>query len=231
MITKCGSVLLLLTTGTRFRACVVVLAGLLTLGVGACSSDDENVNLDVMNFHAIEEGQAYRSAQPRERELRHIIDEYGIKTVINLRGENKGKSWYDMEVAVCQDRDVAHEDIRMSSQSLPSPDELSDLVTTLKTAQRPILMHCQGGADRSGLAAAMYRLVVEGKSKDEALAELDGRFGHIDDRKPCMTKFIRIYEPTESWLDEYEQTYEQIECGEGEERRGEGETPAAAGEL
>lgn len=220
MITKMRAILVL-TVKAHPSVVVwrVVLGGLIIAGAGACSSE-EDVNLAMMNFHALEEGKAYRSAQPREDELRYMVDKYGIRTVINLRGENTGKSWYDTEAAVCHDENVVLKDIRMSSQSLPSPEVLAELVEALRTAERPILLHCQSGADRSGLAAAMYRLVVEGRSKEEALRELDGRYGHFRGRKPCMTKLIEIYEPTEEWLEEYEQTYNEIDCRE-QERDGE----------
>jgi len=44
--------------------------------------------------------------------------------------------------------------------------------------QGPVLMHCEHGSDRTGLMAAMYRVVVQGWSKEEALNEMtEGGFG------------------------------------------------------
>ncbi|SEM64121.1 protein tyrosine/serine phosphatase [Pseudomonas sp. ok272] len=36
----------------------------------------------------------------------------------------------------------------------------------------PVLMHCKRGSDRTGLMAAMYRVVVQGWSKEDALREM-----------------------------------------------------------
>lgn len=45
-------------------------------------------------------------------------------------------------------------------------------------AKGPVLMHCKHGSDRTGLIAAMYRVVVQGWSKEDALGEMtQGGFG------------------------------------------------------
>ncbi|RON50896.1 phosphatase domain-containing protein [Pseudomonas frederiksbergensis] len=45
-------------------------------------------------------------------------------------------------------------------------------------AKGPVLMHCKHGSDRTGLMAAMYRVVVQGWSKEDALSEMtQGGFG------------------------------------------------------
>lgn len=45
-------------------------------------------------------------------------------------------------------------------------------------AKGPVLMHCEHGSDRTGLMAAMYRVVVQGWTKEEALSEMtQGGFG------------------------------------------------------
>jgi len=59
----------------------------------------------------------------------------------------------------------------------------SDVLKTLRAIQAaeasgPVLMHCKHGSDRSGLMAAMYRVVVQGWSKEDALSEMtQGGFG------------------------------------------------------
>ena len=45
----------------------------------------------------------------------------------------------------------------------------------------PIFVHCQRGADRTGLMCAIYRIAVQGWTKDEAIAEMTQggfRFNH-----------------------------------------------------
>jgi protein tyrosine/serine phosphatase len=59
----------------------------------------------------------------------------------------------------------------------------SDILKALRAVQAaeangPVLMHCKHGSDRTGLVAAMYRVVVQGWSKEDALSEMtEGGFG------------------------------------------------------
>ncbi|WP_434559877.1 dual specificity protein phosphatase family protein [Pseudomonas sp. Z5-35] len=59
----------------------------------------------------------------------------------------------------------------------------SDILKALRAVQDaeangPVLMHCKHGSDRTGLVAAMYRVVVQGWSKEDALDEMtEGGFG------------------------------------------------------
>lgn len=59
-------------------------------------------------------------------------------------------------------------------------------------AQGPVLMHCKHGSDRTGLMAAMYRVVVQDWSKEDALKEMtQGGFGensHHKDGESYMMK-------------------------------------------
>jgi len=66
----------------------------------------------------------------------------------------------------------------------------SDVLKTLRAIQSaeadgPVLMHCKHGSDRTGLMAAMYRIVVQGWSKEDALNEMTqggfGESGHFRD--------------------------------------------------
>jgi protein tyrosine/serine phosphatase len=50
----------------------------------------------------------------------------------------------------------------------------------LKKAENgPFLIHCQHGADRTGLMSAMYRVLEQGWTPEDALTELiDGGYGY-----------------------------------------------------
>lgn len=181
------------------------------VGVLAGCQDDAPPPL-LFNFHAIQEGKAYRSAQPSGPALESIINDYGVKTVVNLRGEHPGDAWYDEEAAVCRNRGVTLVSHAMSAGALPKPAVLRDLSKTLQTAEGPILIHCQGGADRSGAAAAMYRILVLGHDKTAAASELSPNYFHFAERMPCMDKLIELYQPTPEWLDWYEANYATLNC-------------------
>lgn len=131
------------------------------------------------NIHVVEPAQLYRAAQLNGPSLEKVLTTYAIRTVINLRGENDGASWYDDEVAVVRKRGLVHIDIRMSANLEPDQATISNLVHALREAPRPILVHCQSGSDRSGLAAALYELLVAQRPASEAAGQLSFRYGHF----------------------------------------------------
>jgi protein tyrosine/serine phosphatase len=57
--------------------------------------------------------------------------------------------------------------------------EIKKALNYIKQADGKVLIHCQHGADRTGLVAAMYRMTVQGWSKADALDELqNGGYGY-----------------------------------------------------
>jgi hypothetical protein len=63
----------------------------LTVGLFAASAGNWAGYLRLSgNFHAVEEGVIYRSAQLSGDDFQNRIRTYGIRTIINLRGENSG---------------------------------------------------------------------------------------------------------------------------------------------
>lgn len=130
------------------------------------------------NFHAIVEGEAYRSAQPSGADLVEWTRANGIKSVVNLRGSHPGTPWYDDEVATAAALGLAHYDFGMSASKGLTQAEATSLVALLRDVPKPVLIHCKAGSDRTGLASALY-LAGSGGSEDAAEQQISLRFGHI----------------------------------------------------
>ena len=131
------------------------------------------------NFHPIVAGQAYRAAQLDGASLRRWQRDHGIASVLNLRGENDGKGWYDDEIAATRDLGLTHIDFRMSASTALTAPEARQLIQIMRDAPKPILIHCKSGADRTGLAAALF---VAGIAKGTEIAaewQLSPRYGHV----------------------------------------------------
>ncbi len=131
------------------------------------------------NFHTITPREAYRSAQMDRDELEYYIPKFGIKSVINLRGSHPQEDWWKIEKGVCQCLGVKHFDIAMSATRSPSLDKIRRLLKIFQSAPRPVLIHCRAGADRSGLAAALWKMIIDNEPKSEAKKQLSVFYGHL----------------------------------------------------
>ena len=163
------------------------------------------------NFHVVEDGKVYRSAQPPYEELISAHEMFGIKTVLNLRGGNRDNDWYLDEVRAVEETGMTLINIGMSARRLPHKEDLVQLLDVLENAEYPILIHCQAGADRTGEAVAIYMMEYMGKSKSEALKQaLSFKTLHLEWRHPAKKYFIRAWEG----LDWAYNVYDPCEFGE-----------------
>lgn len=131
------------------------------------------------NIHAVEPGVLYRSAQLNGDDLASVLAKYKIRSVVNLRGKNEGETWYENDLKISAAHEVAHFDVGMWASSEPEPKVVAKLLQILKTAPQPILIHCYSGADRSGLAAALYERLIKGESAQNAARQLSFWYGHF----------------------------------------------------
>lgn len=152
------------------------------------------------NFHAVVPGEVYRSAQPTPQQLATYTAAYEIKTVINLRGDSTGIGWYDAEKAETARLGIAHIDFRMNSGKLLGRARTEELAEILRTAQKPLLIHCKAGSDRTGLASAIYLAAVKGVDVEEAEAQLSVRYGHLSVPFSPTYAMDETYEDVETWL-------------------------------
>lgn len=180
---------------------IAAVMALVATGCGWGAADDYAPLTVTDNFRVIAKGQAYRSAQLDAESLRLVAQEYGIRTIVNLRGPNPGRAWYDNERAVAAELGLTHVDVRMSAHALPDRATLLLLHDTLTTAEEPILLHCQGGADRTGAAAAIWRMVVAGHSRAAAARELSPVFGHFRAQTPRMDELVEMFVPDRAWIE------------------------------
>jgi protein tyrosine/serine phosphatase len=118
----------------------------------------------------------------------------GIKTIINLRGDNNLGSTL-LSKAACKKYGITHIDFRVYSRQEPSKERLHEIQQLFQTVEYPILMHCKSGADRAGLMSALYLIIHEGRSVEEAKRQLKWYYGHIrETHTGILDYFLEAYE-------------------------------------
>ena len=106
----------------------------------------------------------YRGAQPSAEGMRQL-KKLGIKTIINLRfiHSDRGK---------IKGTELDYEHIHMTTWNPHTKKVVRFLQIVTDSNRTPVFVHCHRGIDRAGVLCAIYRIVVEGWNKDEAIEEM-----------------------------------------------------------
>ena len=126
----------------------------------------------------------YRSALPDGGAV-PLLKKLKVATVINFLPESDSR-WLS-------NPDITQVQLPYRTNHVDDADVIKALRAIKEgEAKGPVLMHCKHGSDRTGLMAAMYRVVVQGWSKEDALNEMtQGGFGdstHFKDGVRYMMK-------------------------------------------
>ncbi len=137
------------------------------------------------NLHKVSD-ELYRGAQPEKpgyAELRRR----GIRTVVNLR---QGEDW--------EQKEVEREGMRYVSLStntfFPRKKKFQAFLSLFEDPQTlPVFVHCRHGADRTGAAVALYRIMRQNWSIEDAWQEMTrGGFG-FHSIHSHLIRFIRSF--------------------------------------
>ena len=182
-------------SGTLRRFGLTILVVLLLVGVYLATLQF------IGNFHTVITGELYRSGQPNAAAIEDYSRRYGLRTIVNLRGAKPGKPWYDNEVATARRLGITHIDFAMSSRRELKQAEAARLLAMLESAPKPILIHCEAGADRTSLVSALYLAHAAKADEESAEGQISLFFGHIGLPLLSPTYAIdRTWEKLEPWL-------------------------------
>jgi tyrosine-protein phosphatase SIW14 len=138
------------------------------------------------NFHRVSD-QLYRGAQP-SRDGFLELEKLGITTIVNLRLSSSDRKLVEGTALLAVD-------IPAEPWDLDKADILAFLRVVSDPARAPVFVHCSHGADRTGAMTAIYRMVVQGWDREEAIREMtQGGFGYhtIWDNLPTTLRQLDV---------------------------------------
>jgi protein tyrosine/serine phosphatase len=139
---------------------------------GACSND---LGSPVRNFCVVAPQVLWRGERPTKEDARWLLEQH-VGTVVSLQLEDRRAF-----EAVTLGPDFVHS---ISYFHVPGfgplqvfsashlDSHLALFIAIAKAAPKPIYVHCRAGVDRTGILAAAYRVLVDGVSRDQAIAEM-----------------------------------------------------------
>lgn len=128
-------------------------------------------------FAVVEPGVLYRCGQPRPADLTGLIREHHLRSVVSLRGareDDDPDAWEAAERAVCEEHGVRFLTIPCNHKNPPTRDQVAAFLSlTRDPQQRPVLVHCRLGQQRTMLFVGLFRVHCQKVPPDQALAEMD----------------------------------------------------------
>ena len=167
------------------KSTLVILAVFL-IGVNRLSVTNEDFkeikSNHFRNLYQINES-IYRSEQPSRKGFKEL-EKLGIKSVISFRrAKDDSKKAKGLSIQL--------EHIPLRSKDLTEHDIIK-VLSVMKDAPKPLVIHCFHGSDRTGVIAAAYRVVFEDWTKERAIKEMRyPPFGYHEKWYPFLVDYIK----------------------------------------
>lgn len=164
-------------------------------------------NLGVVDSRAGAE--ILRSKQPTPNDLLRLQARRGVRTILSLNGDQDEDAtlWEDTDPrdaprgrkvnlrGFIADQGLQHEVLRMSASRAPTDAELvAAFRVLLDDSKKPILIHCRGGSDRTGIISALYEVEFLGVSKAEARKRMRKHLWMAADGTEVQGAYLDLYQ-------------------------------------
>ena len=130
------------------------------------------------NLGVVDPGKVIRSAQPTSQ-LERLGQGFPDQVHPQLAGRKPGGLVVRRRGADGPASGLAYYDLPLSATRRPTRHELLQLIDVLERCPYPLLIHCKSGADRTGLASALYLMLQRGETPEQAEEAFSLEFGHV----------------------------------------------------
>ena len=127
--------------------------------------------------------QLYRGAQPENAGFAEL-KKLGIDIVVNLRHET---TEITRERTLVEAQSMRYVSIPWRGKNDPNTEQVAQFLSLVRdNPDRKVFVHCQRGAERTGVMVACYRMSRENWTPEQAVAEMKafrfraGRFNHLE---------------------------------------------------
>lgn len=136
------------------------------------------------NFSVVDENLT-RSAQLTPEQLDRIINQYGVKTLVSMRGYRHAHKWCRDETAYLAEKGIETLYLGTSVGQYPTKEDFTTIMSVIDGIEYPAHVQCRQGADRTSLFCGLYALA---KEHDDPLKQCGIiRHGNV---QPYQRRFI-----------------------------------------
>jgi protein tyrosine/serine phosphatase len=133
--------------------------------------EEKDYEAHLPNFHRINE-QLFRGGQPTVEGIRQLAA-LGIKTIINFRDRSEKVL---LEKQVAEENGLRFINLHLSNWFASKDEEIHAVLEVIRNPEHhPVFIHCKRGADRTGTVVAVYRMLFDGWTANQANEEAKQR--------------------------------------------------------
>lgn len=109
------------------------------------------------NFNVVDENLT-RSAQLTPEQLDEVIEQYGVKTVVSMRGYRHAHKWCRDETAFLAHKGIEAFYLGTTVGQYPTEEDFTTIMGIMNSIEYPVHVQCRQGADRTSLFCGLYAL-------------------------------------------------------------------------
>jgi protein tyrosine/serine phosphatase len=169
----------------------LVLSMLLLLIGGAWLWWHEN-HFVPRRFGVVEQGHIYRSGQISSSLIKEILVKYKIGVVVSLSADSENNADKIAEKQTAAELGIEREVFPLSGNGIGDINNYAGAIAAIYRAQKeqkPVLIHCDTGAQRTGGVVAAYQLLVRKKDASSVVREMM-RYGWNQKRNPALLPYL-----------------------------------------
>lgn len=140
----------------------------------------------------VEKGAIYRSGQLSRNLVKKMLATNHIQRVVDLTFDDPNDKNHSAELAAIAELGIERRLCPLLSDGTGDVHIYAEAVAAVAEAARegkPVLVHCAAGAQRTGGVVAFYRLLVQKKSPEFVLAEMQ-KYQYDPRRSPRLLEYV-----------------------------------------
>jgi protein-tyrosine phosphatase len=165
-------------TSTRVQkiARIVGWTLLVTILIGYTWKEHIEDRIIPKRWGVVEQASIYRSGQLHPALIERVLVENEIEVIVDLNGKRMGKTNHEAEDSIALQLGIDKKRYPLNGNGTGDIEQYALAIKAISNAvnsNKPVLVHCSAGSQRTGGVLAMYRVLVQKRAVGPVLEEME----------------------------------------------------------